>query len=197
MKISSVIFDLGRTLIPFSFDALGATLEPCRAAVMEAAAEYEIGGCDWAIFERRLAQLTRLDAAGLEDWWCRIFTLEPLVAPELIASLRPHYRVGLLSNTNECHFRFLCRKLPWLEAAFDFHTLSYEVGAAKPTAGIYADAEAKAGCAPGEILYFDDVPAFVAAARVRGWQAELFRDETAVRASLARSGWGNGAGGRR
>lgn len=187
MSVTTIIFDLGRTLIPFSFDPLAAELASCREAVMREAAAYEIGACDWPSFQARLAPLVGGDRKDWQEWWCRIFTLEPLLPPEMIAGLRRTHRVGLLSNTNECHFRYLCRELPWLER-FDFHTLSYEVGAAKPAAGIYAAAEAQAGCAPEEILFFDDMPEFVTAARARGWQAELFRGEAAVRACLARNG---------
>lgn len=187
MAIGAVIFDLGRTLIPFSFDALAPALEPCRDAVMQAVAVYEVGACSWDAFQSRLSRLTGIAPERLREWWCGIFTLQPLVAPSLIAGVRNRCRVGLLSNTNECHFRYLSEKLPWL-AGFDFYTLSYQVGAAKPKADIYAAAEEQAQCDRREILYFDDVAEFVQGARGRGWQAELFTGERDLRAVLARHG---------
>ncbi|BBC70907.1 hydrolase [Altererythrobacter sp. B11] len=45
---------------------------------------------------------------------------------------------------------------------------------AKPDPAIYAIAEARFGAAPREILFTDDNPANVEAARARGWQAHLF-----------------------
>ena len=77
------------------------------------------------------------------------------------------------------------RQLPWLED-FDFHILSHEVGAVKPQAPIYAAAERAARCRPGEILYFDDVPEFIAGAAARGWRAEQFVDEATARAAFDR-----------
>lgn len=187
MPIRCVIFDLGRTLIPFSFDPLEPRLGARRAAVLDLAARYEIGGCDWGAFERETRALTGAPAEGFRDWWCGIFDLRPLLDPALVAATRRARRIGLLSNTNECHFLFLQEKLPWLRE-FDFFTLSYAVGAAKPAPAIYADAEKKAECAAEEILYFDDIPEFVAGAVRRGWRAELFTGEAGVRASLRRHG---------
>ena len=59
-----------------------------------------------------------------------------------------------------------------------------KVGAAKPSSAIYEAAEAQAGCPPAAILYFDDVEAFVVAARHRGWTAVQFRDARYVAAAL-------------
>ncbi|MGH9533954.1 MAG: HAD family hydrolase [Terriglobales bacterium] len=183
--IRTVIFDLGRTLVPFSFDRLRPSLDGCREAALAWMAPLETGVGDWDAFVATLGSRVGVTAGEFEAWWCGIFDLQPLISPQWLTELRRTYRLGLLSNTNACHFGFLRREMPWLEG-FDFHVLSYEVGAVKPQPEIYAAAERQAACQPGEILYFDDVPEFVAAAARRGWRAEQFADEAAARAAVHR-----------
>lgn len=183
--IRTVIFDLGRTLVPFSFERLQPPLDGCRERVMELMAPLEIGAGDWEAFVAEIGARAAVPAASFAAWWCGIFDLTPLVSPDWLRQLRRRYRLGLLSNTHACHFTFLRERLPWLED-FDFHALSYEIGAVKPAAAVYAAAECQAACGPEEILYFDDVPEFVAGAAARGWQAEQFGGEAAARAALER-----------
>lgn len=176
----TIIFDLGRTLVPFSFDRLQPALDGCRERVMKLMAPLEVGGGDWNAFVAEISATAGVPRAEFEDWWCGIFDLHPLVSPAWLKRLRRRYRLGLLSNTHACHFAYLRRKLPWLDE-FDFHTLSYEAGAVKPQPEIYQAAEGQAQCAPAEIIYFDDVPEFVAGAAARGWQAWRFVNEAAAR----------------
>lgn len=183
--IRTVIFDLGRTLVPFSFDRLNPSLDGCRQQAMRLMMPLEVGQGDWDRFVAELGGLAGVPAEEFTAWWCGIFDLQPLISPAWLAELRRNHRLGLLSNTHACHFAYLRRQLPWLED-FDFHILSHEVGAVKPQAPIYAAAERAARCRPGEILYFDDVPEFVTGAAERGWRAERFVDEATARAAFHR-----------
>ena len=45
------------------------------------------------------------------------------------------------------------------------------------------------GLPPQELLFFDDVPANVAAARAAGWQAEVFTDAEQAGADLRARGF--------
>lgn len=93
---------------------------------------------------------------------------------DLMKALRGRFRMGLLSNTNEIHFRGTISKHPCF-SFFDQVTLSFEVNAVKPDPAIYRDALAKAaGIRAGEILFLDDVPAYAAAARAQGMQALVY-----------------------
>lgn len=90
---------------------------------------------------------------------------------DLMKALHGRYRLGLLSNTSEPHFRATISKHPCF-GLFDQATLSFEVGVLKPDQAIYRDALEKAvGLLPEEILYLDDIPAYVEAARSCGMQA--------------------------
>jgi len=81
-----------------------------------------------------------------------------------------------LSNTNAFHWAELrldggATRFPTvrrLRHAFASHI----VGAAKPERAIYEAVERETGIAGGRVLFFDDIEAYVAAARDAGWQAE-------------------------
>ncbi len=104
---------------------------------------------------------------------------------ELMKALRGRYRMGLLSNTNEMHFKSTISNHPCF-SFFDQITLSYQVKAMKPDPAIYRDAIAKAvGMASEEILYLDDVPAYVTAARALGMQALVY-DRSGVTIGVVR-----------
>jgi len=181
---SALIFDLGQTLVPFSFEPLRPQLESCRAAATALVNELEIGALDAARFQQKMGRLAGLAPEAFLPWWNSIFEPRWLVPPELLRRLLREYRVGLLSNTNALHFAYLEQTFPLLRE-FAFRIVSHEVGAAKPSARIYAAAEAAAQCAPADILYFDDIPEFVAAARRRGWRAEVFAGADDLRRPLA------------
>lgn len=81
----------------------------------------------------------------------------------LIRSLKPSYRIGLLSNTNEWHFERYIRTVE-IFPLFDAVTLSYRVGEMKPGERIYRDALEKIGLPPESCVFIDDLEENVAAA---------------------------------
>jgi FMN phosphatase YigB (HAD superfamily) len=184
-EFRTLIFDLGKTLIPFSLARLEPQLDGCREPALAMARRFEAGELTPESFQAGMWELTGLSAAEFTPWWNSIFEERWLVAPERLRGLMRRFRTGLLSNTNALHYAFLAGQQPLL-GEFAFHILSHEVGASKPDPRIYAAAEAAADCAPAEILYFDDIPEFVAAARGRGWQAEVFTGPETVEAALTR-----------
>lgn len=104
---------------------------------------------------------------------------------ELLRALRGRFRMGLLSNTNEVHFRTTISSHPCF-SFFEQISLSFEIRAMKPDPAIYRDAVAKAvGIRAEEILYLDDIPAYAAAAREQGMQAMVY-DRAGVAAAEVR-----------
>jgi putative hydrolase of the HAD superfamily len=87
-----------------------------------------------------------------------------------------------LSNTNHSHWTRLIhrdgeRLLPGEPEYPAVHRLRHQyashlLGLAKPDAAIYRAFERATGSAPADILFFDDLPENVAAARALGWNAE-------------------------
>ena len=108
------------------------------------------------------------DAEGVERIYDPAFNgmfspIEPTLA--LIRRLKGRYRLGLLSNTNEWHFRGHIATVP-VFPLFDTVTLSYEVREMKPGERIYRDALGKLGLPPESCVFIDDIEENVAAAGI-------------------------------
>ncbi len=108
------------------------------------------------------------------DLWTSVFLADTLIPESLIARLGNRYRMMLLSNTNPIHFNMIRANYPLL-LHFDDYVLSYEVGALKPSAKIYEDAVARAGCSAEECFFIDDILMNVEAARQAGMDAVQFQ----------------------
>jgi putative hydrolase of the HAD superfamily len=99
------------------------------------------------------------------------------------------YRMGMLSNTNELHWRLLTDgRYALMPSAFEQLVLSYEVGAVKPEPAIFQTAIERAGVAPHEIFYMDDMPGHVAGARAMGIDAVQFTDAPTLVAQMRQRG---------
>jgi putative hydrolase of the HAD superfamily len=194
--IKTVIFDLGRVLIPFDFtrgyramaDKYGILPEdiPAKLRPTGLVTEYESGRISTPDFVSRVAGILGIETTPDEflDLWSAIFERRTLVPESLPATLRENgYRVLLLSNTNDMHFRFLRANYSILDH-FDDLVLSYEVGATKPSPKIYATAIEKARCAPGECFFTDDIEEYVEGAKQAGIDAVQFKQYEQLREEL-------------
>ncbi|MEK7594172.1 MAG: HAD-IA family hydrolase [Patescibacteria group bacterium] len=94
---------------------------------------------------------------------------------ELIAQLKPNYRIGLLSNvaSNWPRDQFLTADE---RALFDDFILSYEVHMAKPDPRIFALAAERLGVSPEECVLIDDVDYYCGVAKDQGMHAICYTD---------------------
>jgi putative hydrolase of the HAD superfamily len=99
----------------------------------------------------------------------------------LLPRLKSHYRLVLLSNTNDIHSRYFRLQFAEHLSHFDALVLSHEVGIRKPTLAIYEHCLGLAGCAPSECVFIDDLAANIAAARACGWHGIVYTDIDALR----------------
>jgi putative hydrolase of the HAD superfamily len=139
-----------------------------------------------------LATALDIDAATVDTWlddiWVEYLGTLNTELRDYFAALRPRYRTGILSNS------FVGAR-ERETAAYGFPDLvdeliySHEVGLAKPDPEVYKLTCARLGVRPDELVYLDDVPACVEAARAYGIHAILFQDNaqaiTAIEALLA------------
>ena len=97
-------------------------------------------------------------------WWPRSVFPGAL---DLVQSMRAHYRLASVSNTNEIHWdRF---SNAWkLDAAFHHNFPSYLVGKLKPDAEYFEHVLADLDVAPARVLFIDDNAINVAAAAKLG-----------------------------
>jgi putative hydrolase of the HAD superfamily len=197
--IRTVIFDLGKTLIPFDFQRGYRSLEelcgcpaaeiPQRLAATDLVTRFEAGQVEAHDFVAQLSGILdlKIDYSHFCRIWSSIFLPEPLIPEAMLKSLASRYRLLLLSNTNAIHFPMLMDAYPMLHH-FHGYILSYEVKALKPAPEIYRAAIATAKCAPGECFYTDDIEAYAEAARREGMDAVRFQSLPQIQDELRRRG---------
>ena len=114
------------------------------------------------------------------------FTVHEAVLPQ-VERLIGRVRLGLLSNTNSEHAAWFRPRIPLLER-FDAVLLSHEIGTAKPDPAFYRAGLARLGARPEATAFFDDVPAYVEAAKALGIRALQFTDAPTFARQLAALG---------
>lgn len=102
----------------------------------------------------------------------------------LITLLKPHYKLGLISNTAKESFI----NLPFLNELFDVVIFSHEVGMAKDSEEIFLRAAEMLGVSPGECVFVDDIPEFVRVARSAGMLSVQFKNAVQLKFWLERFG---------
>jgi FMN phosphatase YigB (HAD superfamily) len=109
-------------------------------------------------------------------------------ACRLVPLLQGKYRLVLLSNTNDLHYRHFRRQFADTLDRFDVLIVSHEVRLRKPDPRIFAHAQTLTAAAAQECLFLDDVPANVEAARAYGWQGVVYERDADMRARLMEHG---------
>jgi len=199
MSVQTVVFDFGNVLGFFSHATAARQLAAYSRSSAESITSYLFGGKLEDDYEtgkistaaltalvREAFQLTCTDekfAAALGD----MFRPNESVC-DLVPRLKPRHRLFLLSNTNEIHARQFRRQFAATLEWFDGLVLSFEVGLRKPDPGIFQLCQQRAGCAPAECLFIDDLPTNVEAARACGWQGIVYHPNDDLRSELAAFG---------
>lgn len=197
--IKTVIFDLGRVLIPFDFARGYQAMEGLcphdateirrRLGATDLVERFETGLVEPADFVTELSTLIDLDVdyPRFCQIWSSIFLPDPLIPDAMLAALHRRYRLVLLSNTNAIHFEMVRETYPLIRH-FDGLVLSHEVKAMKPDPRIYRAAVAAAQCEPGECFYTDDIAAYVEGAKGMGIDAVQFESCAQISAALQARG---------
>ena len=193
----TVIFDLGGVLVSVDFMRTCARLEAAGGAPAAVIRDAILGSAEKIGFdtgrlspqefaERFCAALgLRLPYSEFAEIWCDIFA-EKREVTGLLDEIGKHADLMLLSNTDPLHIDYVRSHYGFL-GKFGRLVLSYEVGHAKPARQIFERAIGL--CAPeSRMIYFDDVPEFVSAARACGLPAEQFVDVARLRRDLERFG---------
>jgi HAD superfamily hydrolase (TIGR01509 family) len=182
-----VVFDLGRVLIRIC-DSWRHACE--RAGIAVPTSELD-STADAALLE--LVKLSEVGRLSQEAFCAQAAPILGLTAAQ-VARLSDEYLLGpypgvtelldelntvgvvtaCLSNTNTNHWRMITdpaspNGLP--VSRLDYRFASQLMGLRKPDDAIYAEVERVTGFAGEQIIFFDDLPANVDGAKVRGWNA--------------------------
>jgi putative hydrolase of the HAD superfamily len=189
----AIILDLGNVLV-FHDNALLFLRLGQRAGLSPQEVAQRLTGAGWTAANRGLldAEGIRRDVCGalgmdlpMEEFaplWSSHFTVHTAVLPR-VEALVGRVKLLLLSNTNALHVAYLRPQLPLLQR-FDAVLMSCEVGHVKPEPAFYQLALERAGCAPHEAAFFDDLPEFVEAANALGIRGHVFTDAPTFDAQL-------------
>jgi len=197
--IRTIVFDLGKVLVPFDWQRGYAALasasplspEEVRRRIKESGLfdGFERGKVEPRQVAARVSAMLDLKV-GFEQFtelWSSIFLPETIVSEEFIKGLHTRHRLMLLSNTDAIHFQWLRKNYSLLEH-FDDFVLSFEVGMRKPEPGIYQVTIERAGCHPSEIFFTDDREENVQGAIEAGIDAVQFLSPEQLQSELRARG---------
>jgi putative hydrolase of the HAD superfamily len=192
-----IVFDLGGVLAP-SGRATAALAEALEVPQSVFAAPYwshrdayDLGGSPAEYWHRIAVAVGREPDATLADRLDRIdvecwVAIDPAAA-ELLATLGERgSALGVLSNA-PASLATAVRAAPW-SACFQTLVFSSDLGLMKPDPLVYRAADERLGRRPSQVLFFDDRPENVAAARAHGWRAHLWTGPAQAAAVLAGEG---------
>lgn len=192
-KLKNIVFDFGGVIVDLdkqrvldAFRELGVDAEAYIGRYAQAGPfeRLELGETDTKMFcgELREAAAACLPGGDIPDAltdgnicraWNRMLVRIPRRRIEALKRLRQHYRLFMLSNTNEIHWNYSVDSLfgqgdDSPRAIFEQIFLSYQMRMAKPSSQIFSEMLSRAGINPDETLYIDDSYVNCEAAREAG-----------------------------
>jgi putative hydrolase of the HAD superfamily len=189
LDIGSVLEVIDEAVFPGPFETRHGLAAGSVAAASDFPGEAGTGQITEAEMRAHWQQRLGLPAVQADElmadyWRWYVGTLDqPLV--DWFSGVRGRgLKAGILSNSGpgareaERHWGF--------EEITDDVVYSHEVCLAKPDPAIYELTAARLGVAPGEIVFLDDVPANVEAARAAGWHVVLHEETARSIAELER-----------
>jgi putative hydrolase of the HAD superfamily len=201
-----VVFDLGAVVFRWRPAVLLSQVLPHRAADAVRAEALvrsffqDFDGGDWGAFDRgtigvpqlvpRMAERLGLPASEVQQVVDAV-PAELQLLPDTLALMQRLRTAGhglhYLSNMPAPYAEHLEGRFPF-EQWFDGGVFSSRVQLIKPEPAIYALAQRQFEAAPDELLFIDDSPRNVEAARAAGWQALHFTDAQRLQADLLAAG---------
>jgi FMN phosphatase YigB (HAD superfamily) len=190
--IRNVVFDVGGVLLELRYEPFIRHLAQAGIDMHDLPgwltrvdlAGHERGELAGEVLLERIAAMAArpLDLADLRARWLDMFERsEEMLA--LASGLMRDYRVYLLSNAGDLHWRHFDR-LYGLDSLVHGACASFRVNAIKPDRAIYRKAEAMFDLDPVATVFIDDLEPNVLGARACGWHAIHHRAPRTTREQL-------------
>jgi 2-haloacid dehalogenase len=189
-----VALDLGQVCVQLESERCARNLGFASVAAVFAAWPWFRTECDRmnrgalapdAFFARIAAALDgRLGPAAVRAAWQSLIGTEIPGMAELVADMcRAGLEPGFISDTCPVHFEHIMRTVSFADRV-PRAVLSFRVGALKPDSAMFVAMEDQCCAGNVPLLYADDRPENVEAARARGWAAYQFGTVPGLRAAL-------------
>ncbi len=182
--IKVILFDLGRVLMHIDFDAfpngLGLTTKELRSQydqlkIQKTVQEYETGIIStnefldslYEVFNQEFSKeeiLAAFDNIIVED--------NKEIIP-FVENVRHHYRIAVLSNTCASHWEKVLRISSVIKLFPDIFT-SFQLGAMKPSSGIYEQVCKSMNVQPQDVIFIDDLKENIDGAIAFGMKGIVF-----------------------
>jgi epoxide hydrolase-like predicted phosphatase len=195
MTIQAIVFDIGDVLeINADTDwkakwesRLSLDFTDIFARMESSGLDGRLGTCSEAEWLEGLRQFSGMNQtqtdALMHDFWTWYVGQPNTELINYFASLRPHYKTAILSNSflgararEQARYGF--------EDITDLIIYSHEVGLAKPDPRIYALTCERLDVQPTEIVFLDDIEANIAGAKAFGMHAVLFQNNAQAIAEI-------------
>ncbi|MCB9113142.1 MAG: HAD family phosphatase [Anaerolineales bacterium] len=186
MKFRAVFFDFGGVIQRTEYQAprqqlaqrFGMEYEDIDKLVFNSpsAVKATVGEVSEKAHWKAIAQRLKIKGDEIEKVESEFFAgdMVDLSILQYLQSLRPRYKVGMISNAWSGMREYLVRQK--IDTAFDTLTISAEVGEAKPDAKIYLLALEQAQVKASEAVFVDDVAKNIEACEKVGMKGILFKD---------------------
>ena len=194
----AIVFDFGRVLVDFDFGLAfetwarfaGVSGEGLSRAILEDGPyrAHERGELSWERYADHLREMLLLQVSDTEllTGWNSIFKDEVPGMRETLRELARGFPIYLLSNTNRAHYEYWSTRYASLLSPISNFFCSHELGARKPELDVYHLLIDEISINAEHILFFDDVPENVVAARKAGIDSRLFRSVADIDIELFR-----------
>ena len=183
--IKNIIFDLGGVILNLDTRKTAMALEKLglndlkghmsQPTLVSFFNDYESGSIDDNAFIRMLQSLAGKGTTEQDiiDAWNAMLLDFPLERIELLRGLRKKYRLFLLSNTNEIHYKQFQQLIyrqtgSYLEDFFEKTYYSHTIKLRKPDVACYQFVIKENNLDPAETLFVDDSEANISGAREAG-----------------------------
>ena len=189
--VKTLIFDFGNVLINLDFDRCFNAFEELLQvdwskskvppSIQEAIIQYDKGLISNEEFVSAfIAMRNDVEFDQVKEAWNYLIADMPSTRFEFLENLRNHYQLVLLSNINAFHVDRVHEILDIDHGVRDFEGIYFDkvfyshlIGKRKPEKDIYQYVQAELKLKPHEILFIDDIPENIEAAKAQGWYGQV------------------------
>jgi len=202
--IKNIIFDFGDVICDIDFNRTVAAFSRLSKSTLSISVEnyihhpvfggLEKGDISLAEFRNEVRHLLQTDASddAIDEAWAQVIINSDQERMNMLKHLKQHYRLFLLSNTNDIHIDTAFQRINSsfdvdFRSMFDEVYFSHQLGMAKPDANIYNYVLDDAHIIASETLFIDDNKANVEAAERLGFKTYHYKPREEKVVDLFRS----------